>query len=156
MRSNNRKRKKRKLKKQVKKGLIITGIILAILLIIASVLLFVLDLNNVPPKTFKYSSSKSIRLIAKSITPFSFGKFKLRGHFTILFNKIKEKPCNLLITPDSSSSDREWHEKLYELGCDVVVADHQRIIVNVSVNTVERAENKRLVKTLDSDFFNLA
>ena len=41
-----------------------------------------------------------------------------------IFNKIKEKPCNLLITPDSSSSDREWHEKLYELGCDVVVADH--------------------------------
>ena len=46
MRSNNRKRKKRKLKKQVKKGLIITGIILAILLIIASVLLFVFKNKN--------------------------------------------------------------------------------------------------------------
>ena len=46
MRSNNRKRKKRKLKKQVKKGLIITGIILAILLIIASVLLFVFKNRN--------------------------------------------------------------------------------------------------------------
>ena len=31
-------------------------------------------------------SSKSIKLIAKSITPLSFGKFKLAGAFLILFN----------------------------------------------------------------------
>ena len=79
MRSNNRKRKKRKLKKQVKKGLIITGIILAILLIIASVLLFV----------FKNKNNKVINKKGMKEYCTTFGEQKVN------YSKEKFEGCNL-------------------------------------------------------------
>lgn len=51
-------------------------------------------------------------------------KRKSHGIDEEIFNKIKEKPCGLLLCPDSSSSDSGWHKKIYELGCDIVVMDH--------------------------------
>lgn len=42
------------------------------------------------------------------------------------------KETNLIIAPDSSSSDVEWHKVLDEMGIDLLILDHHEIDVDIS------------------------
>lgn len=42
------------------------------------------------------------------------------------------KDTNLIIAPDSSSSDLEWHKVLDEMGIDLLILDHHEIDVDIS------------------------
>ena len=48
---------------------------------------------------------------------------KAHGLETIMNIFTKEKICDLIILPDSSSNDYQWHEELKKLGYDILVLD---------------------------------
>lgn len=66
------------------------------------------------------------------------------GYFT------ESKKCDLIICPDSSSNDYSYHEKLEEMGYDILVIDHHQasgyshhaVIINNQLS--ENYENKEL------------
>lgn len=53
-------------------------------------------------------------------------KAKVHGLNDHVIKEVKNKGVKLLITPDSSSSDYEYHKKLNEMGVDLIILDHHQ------------------------------
>lgn len=64
-------------------------------------------------------------------------KAKVHGLNEYVINKVKKLGVNLLITPDSSSSDYKYQKELAEMGVDLIVLDHHQFdIADVFESTI--------------------
>ena len=57
-------------------------------------------------------------------------KAKAHGLNDHVIKEVKNKEIKLLITPDSSSSDYEYHKKLNEMGVDLIILDHHQFNID--------------------------